>query len=118
MHRCQLENKDEWKHNIFFQTWEKMEKILLNIMNGYDTYCAFNGVSPECINAYYNFSFWLHALKHIKNLFIACPYTFTYLNIIIVCDGKRKYTSLDEKSINGIVRWLKGQNLNWKHLEF
>lgn len=55
MHRRQLENKEEWKQ-YFFPNMGKNGKILLNIMNGYDEYCAFHGVSPECVNAYYNFS--------------------------------------------------------------
>lgn len=51
MHRCQLENKKEWKHNAFFflSKMGKVEKMSLYIRNGHGTYCAFNGG-----NTYYN----------------------------------------------------------------
>lgn len=41
MHRYQLEDEEELKQ-YFFPNMGKNGKILLSIMNGYDTCCAFN----------------------------------------------------------------------------
>lgn len=52
MHRCQLEKNKVWKHSIYFQTWEKMKKKSLNIINVHETCCAYFGVSPKYVNDY------------------------------------------------------------------